>query len=112
MARHLEPGGLLVVEPWFAPDEWRAGHVSMLTVDEPERKLVRMALAGRRDDVSTIDFHYLVATSAGIEHFTEHHELALFTDAQYREAFAAAGLSVEHDAAGLMGRGLYLGSPL
>src|SRR4051794_28212704 len=102
MARHLEPGGLLVVEPWLAPDMWRDGHVSMLTVDDPERKIVRMALAGRRDDISTIEFHYLVGAGAGIEHFTEHHELTLFTDQQYRAAFAAAGLSVEHDAEGLM----------
>ena len=65
MARHLEPGGLLVLEPWLAPDVWRPGHVSMLTVDEPDRKLVRMALAGRRDDLSTIDFHYLLGTPRG-----------------------------------------------
>jgi SAM-dependent methyltransferase len=112
MARHLEPGGLLVVEPFFAPEVWDVGRVSMLTVDEPERKVVRVALAGRRGDLSTIEFHYLVATSAGIEHFNELHELALFTDAQYRDAFAAAGLRVDHDEAGLMGRGLYIGRPL
>jgi SAM-dependent methyltransferase len=111
MARHLEPDGLLIVEPWLAPDVWRTGHVSMLTVDEPDRKIARMAHAGRRADTSTIDFHYLVATSTGVEHFTEQHELALFTDEQYRAAFAAAGLTVEHDAEGLMGRGLYLGRP-
>ncbi len=112
MSRHMEPGGLLIVEAWFAPDVWRPGHVSMLSVDEPERKIVRIGLAGRRDEISTIDFHYLVATSAGVEHFTELHELTLFTDEQYRAAFAAAGLAVEHDPEGLMGRGLYLGTPL
>lgn len=109
MARHLAPGGLLIVEPWLAPDVWRDGHVSMLTVDEEERKVARVACAGRRGDVSTIDFAYAVATPAGVEQFGEHHELGLFNDAQYREAFAAAGLAVEHDAEGLMGRGLYLG---
>jgi hypothetical protein len=59
--------------------------------------------------VSTIDFAYSVGTPAGVEQFTEHHELGLFTDEEYRGAFAAAGLAVEHDAEGLMGRGLYLG---
>ena len=46
---------------------------------------MRIALAGRaRAMLQTIDFHYLLATSQGIEDFTEHHELVLFTDAQYR----------------------------
>jgi SAM-dependent methyltransferase len=112
MAAHLEPGGLLVVEPWLPPEAWKEGHVAMLTLDEPERKIVRMNRADRDGDVSVIDFHYLVGTPESVEHFTEHHELGLFTDEQYRDAFAAAGLAVEHDPQGLMGRGLYLGSPL
>lgn len=34
----------------------------------------------------------------------------LFNDGQYREALVAAGLSVEHEPEGLMGRGLYIGT--
>ncbi len=111
MARHLEPGGLLVVEPWLAPEAWREGHVAMLVLDEPELKVVRMNRADRDGDVSVIDFHYLIGTPERVNHFTERHELGLFTDGQYRDAFAAAGLVVEHDPEGLMGRGLYLGQP-
>jgi hypothetical protein len=55
------------------------------------------------------DFHYLVGTPAGIEHFTERHEMGLFTDEQHRAAFTAAGLDVAYDAEGLMGRGVYIG---
>jgi SAM-dependent methyltransferase len=110
MARHLEPGGLLVVEPWLMPDAWRDGTVSMLVVDEPERKLVRMSRSLRRDRVSVVEFHYLIATAEAGEHFVERHELGLFNDEEYRAAFAAAGLGVDHDPEGLMGRGLYVGA--
>ena len=51
----------------------------------------------------------LVATADGVERFEEPHELGLFTHPEYLEAFRAAGLEGEHDAEGLMGRGLYVG---
>jgi len=60
--------------------------------------------------VAILDFRYLVGTPAGIEYFTKHHELGLFTDEEYRAAFAEAGLEVRHDAEGLIGRGLYIGT--
>ena len=109
MARHLEPGGLLVVEPWLRPEMWEDDHVSMLVVDEPKRKIVRMSRPGRHGNASAIEFHYLVATPRAAQHFVERHELGLFTDEEYRAAFAAAALDVDYDAEGLMGRGLYLG---
>jgi hypothetical protein len=49
----------------------------------------------------------MVATTSGIDTFHERHELGLFSKEQYSDAFAAAGLEVEHDPKGL-GRGLYI----
>jgi SAM-dependent methyltransferase len=109
MARHLRPGGTLVVEPWVTPESWVVGRPHLLTVDEPELKIARANVSGRDGDLAILAFEYLVATPEGTSHFTERHEAALFTDAQYRQAFARAGLSVELDEHGLIGRGLYLG---
>jgi hypothetical protein len=50
-----------------------------------------------------------VATSEGVSHFVEHHEMGLFTDDEYQKAFRNAGLTVIHDPEGLTGRGLYIG---
>jgi len=110
MAHHLLPGGVLLVGPFFPPEAWHVGQPHAIFVDQPNLKIVRMNVSGRRDDIALLDFHYLVATPEGIEHFTEHHELGLFTDAEYRHAFTSAGLDVTHDAEGLIGRGLYIGT--
>lgn len=59
--------------------------------------------------VSTLDIHHLVTTPEGVETFAERHELGLFTNEEYLDAFAAVGLAAEHDPAGLLGRGLYVG---
>jgi SAM-dependent methyltransferase len=109
LARHAGPDGLVLVEPWFYPEDWTAGHVSANFVDEEDLKVARMSLSPPLSDPLTMRFHYLVATTEGIESFTEEHVVGMFTHQQYVDAFRAAGLSVEHDPEGLMGRGLFVG---
>jgi SAM-dependent methyltransferase len=111
MARHLKPGGTLVLEPWITPENWIVGRPHLLVVDEPGLKIARANVSAREGDLAIMEFDYLVTTREGTRHFTERHEAALFTDAQYRLAFGRAGLTVELDAEGLIGRGLYLGQP-
>lgn len=109
MARHLREGGVLLIEPWYSPEQWDTSHPHSLHADSQDLKITRMSLGGKRGNISTLDFHYLVGTIDGIEYFTEHHELGLFSHADYLHAFRSAGLDVFHDKKGLDGRGLYIG---
>jgi ubiquinone/menaquinone biosynthesis C-methylase UbiE len=110
MHRHLLPGGVLLIEPWFTPRQWKPGRASMSQVNKPDLKIVRMSHAGQRGKISILEFQYLIGTSKGIEHHTEIHELGLFTHKEYMDAFNAADLNVIHDPEGLDGRGLYIGA--
>ena len=110
MAAHLEPDGILVVEPFFGPEVWRDGYVNADFVDDEELKIARMSVSRTDGPVAVMEMHHMVATPEGVESFTTHHRLGLFTDWEYQDAFAAAGLAVEHDPEGLMGRGLYIAS--
>lgn len=109
MARHLAPGGVLLVEPWFTPEGWTPGRVSAVHVDGPDLKITRMNVSAVEGRLSYFVFHYLIGTPQGVEHFTERHELGLFTHQEYLEAFRKAGLQVSHEPQGLDGRGLYIG---
>lgn len=109
MASHLAPGGVLIVEPWFTPEQWHPGHPHLLAIDEPDLKIARMNLSGQEGRMAILDFTYVVGTPERVEVFTERHEAVLATDEEYREAFEAAGLEVERDEHGLMGRGLWIG---
>ena len=109
MARHLVTGGVLLVEPWFTPEQWHAGKVHGMFIEEPDLKIARMNISEVDGTLSFFDFHYMVATPEGINYFTERHELGLFTNEEYLEAFRLAGLEVLHDPEGIYGRGLYIG---
>jgi SAM-dependent methyltransferase len=109
MAKHVKKGGLLVVEPWFSPGKMQNGRVSVTVVDEEKLKLVRMSTIKVEGNLSSFDFHYLVGTSSGTEHFVEKHRLGLYTREEMSEAFEKWGLSVEYDEKGPTGRGLYVG---
>jgi len=108
MARHLLPGGVLLVEPWFTPDTWKSNTVHALLVDEPDLKIARVNTSFTRGRLSIFDFHYLVGTPQGTSHFTEYHELGLFTIEEHLAALRKAGLEPFYDEKGTTGRGIYI----
>ena len=109
MSRHLVPGGLLIVEPWFPPEAWHAGTVHAMLIDEPDLKIARVNTSFVKGRVSYFDLHHLIGTPDGTTHVVEHHELGLFTIEEMKRMFADAGLSVTYDPEGITGRGLYVG---
>jgi len=107
---HLNPGGMILVEPWFTPDRWRPdGRVHMLTAESELGSICRMSSTDTRKSQSMVKFHYLEGTMEGVAHFTETHLLGLFTVEQMTGAFTAAGLECRYDPEGITGRGLYIG---
>jgi len=109
MARHLNPGGVLIVEPWLRPDQWAAGQVQVLDQAADGIRLVRMTTSWVDGSQSILDMHYLVASPSGIEHLVETHRMTLFTLAEYEAAFLASDLTFEFDQEGPTGRGVLIG---
>ena len=111
MARHLNPGGVLIVEPWFTPERLWTGHITANFVNDPDLKIAWMYTTTLVDRISVLDITYMVGTPAtGVETFKEQHDKGVFTDAEYRDAFEVNGMSVSHDPVGLFSRGLYIGT--
>ncbi|MFV9507699.1 MAG: hypothetical protein AB4911_24370, partial [Oscillochloridaceae bacterium umkhey_bin13] len=99
----------LIVEPWFSPESYWVGRVTANFVDQPDLKIAWMYISEREGLLTVLNIHHLVATPDGVEHFTERHEMGLFTHEEYLEAFVEAGLEVSYDSQGFFGRGMYLG---
>lgn len=109
MARHLKPGGVLVVEPWLHPGRFRPGTIGTDFVDLSELKIARITHTTLAGNLTMLTMHHLVGRPEGVEHFVEEHVLALYTEDEYLAGFRAAGLEVWHEPQGLMGRGLFIG---
>lgn len=109
MARHVALGGVLIVEPWFTPDEWLPGHIHVLDHEADGVRLIRMTHSGIDGNVATMEMHHLVGTSTGIEHLVDTHRMTLFTLDDYEAALRGAGLTYELDQPGPFGRGALIG---
>ncbi|MGH9090037.1 MAG: class I SAM-dependent methyltransferase [Acidimicrobiales bacterium] len=110
IARHLHPGGVLVVDGWVRSDSWRDGappHVDVASADG--LRVVRVGRSRRERNTTYLEMHHLIATCDHIEHVVEHHKLMLFSHEEYLAAFTAAGLTVETLESPMEGRDRYVG---
>lgn len=109
MARHLRPGGVLAVTPWLTADKLIPGYIGFRTMQRDDLKIAMMSVLELHDGITSFDMHHLVGTPQGVEHIVEHHDLALFSYAEYCAAFVAAGLTTGYDPDAPGGRGMYFG---
>lgn len=112
MARHTAPGGVVVVEPWLTPDAWQEDrNLTVHTAEGDDVTIARVVSWVRSGDIITLNWGFVVGRPGGdVEAYTEEHVTRLFTQQDYLDAFTSAGLKVERDEEGPMGRGLYIGT--
>jgi SAM-dependent methyltransferase len=94
LAAHVAPGGVLILDGWVRPDEWREGNRPEPEIArDSETTVVRLASSWRKGSITEMDMHHLVQTADGVEYFIEHHRLALTATEDYVAAVESAGLS-------------------
>ncbi len=95
--RHLNPGGVLIVDPWLTPDGVIRGYVGAdLERDGPGYAVARLSHMEVRGRLSVMDLHHLVGRAdGGVAHYVERHEMGLFTDDEYAAMFAELGMDAE-----------------
>ena len=115
MARHVNPGGVLVIEPGVTPGELVPVQAQIVEAPMEDGMVRRHAEAERRDDVLLLRFRF--ETEQDLEgvrirtEFEEEHRVRLFTHEQYAAALESAGLVFRHLDAWPGPRGLYVGWP-
>jgi len=111
-AKHLKPGGVVIIEPWLTKEIYRAGSPHMTTYDDENTKIARVNISELKDDnISYFEMHYLIAeTNKPVIHFVDKHELAMFPIDLILSIMKDYGLQVNYHKKGLFdNRGLLIG---
>ncbi|HEU4993287.1 MAG TPA: class I SAM-dependent methyltransferase [Gemmatimonadaceae bacterium] len=106
--QHLNEGGVVVVEPWFAPGVLQPGRRDVKQADVGATHVERSSAIAVEDRLSTIIFEYKITGGGNAAFAREEHKLGLFTPEETLECFRAAGLNATWDPQGLIGRGLFV----
>lgn len=108
--RHLNPGGVVAIEPWWTVDRFIDGWVSSDVVELDGMTLLRASHSRREGRTAVMDAHYVAADNQGIHHLAEVHTWQLFEREEYEAAFTRVGLDVRYVPDVLSGRGLFIGA--
>jgi ubiquinone/menaquinone biosynthesis C-methylase UbiE len=111
MARHLTPGGVLMLEGWVEPDRWTGSAVSVDAVETPGLALARVTRSTRDGLRTELTSRYVAATNSGLETIDEHHVMRLSDPEEFATAYQQAGLRFERLSDLLRpGRAVYVGT--
>lgn len=108
-ARHLRPGGVVIVDGWLRPEAAIDGFRSAETFESNQATLTRSILAHTVDGETDMLAGHTLITTDGIEYFEERHLMGLFDDTVYIRALESAGFGEVSVEEGFDGRGRFVG---
>src|SRR5437879_2033784 len=103
MAGHLQPGGLMILEPWITPANFRKGIVGFNSVDKPNLKIARININKVRGPVSAFEYHYLIGTPSKVQYIVDRESMDLWTHEEDIDAVREGGLEVVFEREGRIG---------
>jgi SAM-dependent methyltransferase len=109
LAKHLKPGGLLIIEPIFTRESFMDRYLSIDSVDESDMKIARVGLSREEEGHAVLELQSLIAAKDGITHHIDIHTMGLFSKQNILDTLNASGLVGEVVDPGLGREALYIG---
>jgi SAM-dependent methyltransferase len=92
LSRHMNTGGLLIVEPWIRKSEWKDGTVDLQEYESDELKIARIDYGRARGSFSVLDERYIIGEkNKGISYVKTKHLMRFFEPQETLEAMRRSG---------------------
>lgn len=102
-AKHMEKGGVLVVEPWIRRSDWKDKTVHMQTYDAENLKIARINSGRAEGNFSLIDEGYVIGEAGkGVRFVRDRLKVRFFEPGPTLEAARRAGLTASFTEDSLM----------
>ena len=77
--RHLNFGGIVIIEPWFTKKEYKKGRLDLTTYKDENIAIVRTNVSKIKGDIAVLDFHFLIAEkNKDVKYYFSKQELGMF----------------------------------
>ena len=108
--KHLNPGGICIIDAWFNKEHWRVGSVHLHSYDGDAVKIARVGYSAIKGELSILDEHYLIAEkNKGVMYVPDKSELRLTERKEFLQLLKEAGFQPILLKEAIMGRDRYLG---
>lgn len=110
MAKHLNPKGWLIIEPWVEPDEWDPDLVKSSRSDDSGAgiRIEQRRTARTEGSVSVIEIEYKIESPSEHLSFRETHRLGLFTRKKIEAALERRGFQSRYIPKGMLPHQVHL----
>jgi ubiquinone/menaquinone biosynthesis C-methylase UbiE len=108
--RHLNPGGICIIDAWFDKSRWHVGSVHMRAYDYAGLKIARIGYSSIHGNMSVLDEHYVIAEkNKGVTDVADKSELRLTERKEFIRLLKDVGFSPILLKGAIMGRDRYVG---
>lgn len=102
-AKLLNPGGVLIIEPWFQQAYYKDNSSLIKTYHSNDLNIARMTDFRKKGAISLVNTHYLLSEKGkSVQHWEELHEIAMFDKSEYLQLMTENGMSASYFENGLI----------
>ena len=96
-SRHLNPGGIVILESWASPNGFRSGIIHLDSVETHAVRISRMGVTKKHGNMSIVTLHHLIGENGKVRYAVDRHELGLFAPKTVYDLMVKAGFKTYID---------------